>query len=1478
MKKILLLGSILLCFDPGTFSQITFQRVIGIDNQRQESGEKILHTADGGYLLAGFTFEDATSLTDAMIVKTDATGVPQWNRRFGTAAGSDQFASAFEDSNGDFYFAGTRENVGITHQDIYVVKTDASGTTLWEKIFRMPSQEYAEEIIDGGNGTAVIVTDAATVIKIDASGALLWQKVYDNAALTDIILTSDGGYALTGIHSSGFPMLIKTDADGLVSWTKTYGEYAGNETGKQIAEAPDGSFFIAITKSYIYPFDASENIVVLKTNSSGDQLWCNAYIHDNETIDLYDMTLTNGGGVVVCGMGTPFTGVAVEVNPDGSTAWDAKYGANESMTSDQVQAVIQTPDGGFAFTGSSYSFGTANSKDDFYLIKADASGETDGCFQVPINYNIAPQTFTTTTVAQTTSAGTFSDSLVSSSLAPAPLFTNIACSLTAGPVQADFTASPTSIIQGQTVDFTDLTSNFPTGWNWSFTGGSPASSSAQNPSGITYNNLGCFAVTLTASNANSTDTETKTCYINVIQDLSTSFQRSIGIDTLRQETGESIRQTADGGYLISGSTFDDATSLTDAMIVKTDASGVPQWHKKFGTDAGSDQFASSFQDVNGDLYFAGTRENVGITHQDIYVVKTDASGTTLWEKIFRMPSQEYALEITDGGNGTVVVVTDAGTVLKIDASGALLWQKLYDNAALTDITLTADGGYALTGIHGNGFPMLLKTDMDGLVSWVKTYGEFSGNETGKQVIEAPDGSFFVAIAKRYVYPFDASENIVLLKTSSTGEQLFYNAYIHDNETIDLFDMTLSDDGGVVICGEGAPYTGVAVKINPGGTVQWDAKYGAAQDLTADRVYAVIQTSDGGYAYTGSSYSFGTASSKDDFYLIKTDAFGKTGGCFESEINYNVSPQNSTETSVTQTTSPGTFSDSLVSSALDPVFLFTHLVCAPQVPGSYCGIMGSVYGTTEGDYIDGVQLGTISNLNSGSVTGPYYTDYTSTLSDTVTKESSYTISIKAGSWPVGYADRYAAWIDYNADADFDDPGEKLGEFLSSAPNATQSISFTVPAGAVTGETRLRVRGVWSGTSGIDPCDIYNYGETEDYTLVIEEAVIVDECPVTTSLSGTSHGDFINSVELESISNLSSGSAGGPVYTDYSASMTASLTQDSSYMLHIGSGSWATDSADYYAAWIDFNSDEDFDDAGEKIGEFLSTATNTVQHISFTVPASATPGETRMRVRGVYSAAGNLDPCTSYDFGETEDYKIIILTPVVTSYCEITASQYGTSEGDFIDGVALGSISNTGSGAVSGPFYTDYYFVHETEIVTENSFTLNITSGSWPEGYPDNYAAWIDYNTDGDFDDADEKLGEFQSTAPNTTQSISFTVPAMQSTTTRMRVRGAWGENLEPCQEYNYGETEDYKINISQYEGIGELSSGSFVVYPNPGTGLFLIHGPGLKASDIVILDPKGKQLQVSVTNSGMAFCIDLSSFSTGVYFVRIRENVQKIVKQ
>ncbi len=466
-----------------------------------------------------------------------------------------------------------------------------------------------------------------------------------------------------------------------------------------------------------------------------------------------------------------------------------------------------------------------------------------------------------------------------------------------------------------------------------------------------------------------------------------------------------------------------------------------------------------------------------------------------------------------------------------------------------------------------------------------------------------------------------------------------------------------------------------------------------------------------------------------------------------------------------------------SSAASSTFIYT-------MPATYC-IPNPSTGTTDGDFIDGVVLGSINNIFSGSPSGPNYTNYTSGMSTTVIKGSAYSVAITSGSYT---PDNYAAWIDYNQDGDFGDTGEKLGEFASTASYQTQTIGFTVPTGALTGTTRLRVRCVYNN-SPLDPCTNYTYGETEDYQVVIQSSTSLPPVADFTANSTT-----ICAGSTVTFTDLSTNTPASWAWTFTGGSPSSSTSQNPT-VVYNASGTYdvtlvATNSfgsstkiKQGYIVVVPLPSTPTITQSGSNL---VSSATTGNQwYLNGTIITGATNQTYTPTTTGNYTVVVTSNGCSS-----AASSTFIYTMPA--TYC-IPNPSTGTTDGDFIDGVVLGSINNTSSGSSSGPNYTNYTSGMSTTVIKGSAYSVAITSGSYT---PDNYAAWIDYNQDGDFGDTGEKLGEFASTASYQSQIIGFTIPTGALTgTTRLRVRCVYSNSpLDPCTNYTYGETEDYQVVI------------------------------------------------------------------------------------
>lgn len=147
-----------------------------------------------------------------------------------------------------------------------------------------------------------------------------------------------------------------------------------------------------------------------------------------------------------------------------------------------------------------------------------------------------------------------------------------------------------------------------------------------------------------------------------------------------------------------------------------------------------------------------------------------------------------------------------------------------------------------------------------------------------------------------------------------------------------------------------------------------------------------------------------------------------------------------------------------------------------------------------EFINNVNLNTINNTSTCSTGG--YANYTTTTT-TLAKGSSYSLTVipgTPGQTNSAYNDdEIAAWIDFNNNNSFNDPGEQVGYVLVAA-GWSNVFNFTVPTSATLGNVRMRVRISYSPDGAIDPCGQSTYGEVEDYTINITASSGLTENPL------------------------------------------------------------------------------------------------------------------------------------------------------------------------------------------------------------------------------------------------------------------------------------------------------------------------------------------------------------------------------------------------
>jgi len=278
-----------------------------------------------------------------------------------------------------------------------------------------------------------------------------------------------------------------------------------------------------------------------------------------------------------------------------------------------------------------------------------------------------------------------------------------------------------------------------------------------------------------------------------------------------------------------------------------------------------------------------------------------------------------------------------------------------------------------------------------------------------------------------------------------------------------------------------------------------------------------------------------------------------------------------------------------------------------------------------EYIQRVQLGTIDNQSAGGTTLNGYSDFTA-ISTGLAKGETYTISISPF-WTSAFANEgYGVYIDYNQDGDFNDLGETVWT-KSESIEIPVSGTFTIPASAKSGLTRMRVMMRYNATPD-GGCHGFNYGEVEDYTLDIGS---VAYC----TANAQNQGEYIARVQLGTIDKSS---FGGSTITGYSnfTNISTALAKGSTNTITI-TPQWATPYAQAYGVFIDYNQNGDFTDPGETVWTKTPSLQNPVSG-SFTVPVGARNGATRMRVVMRYNTMPS--SCGTFNYGEVEDYTVNI----------------------------------------------------------------------------------------------------------------------------------------------------------------------------------------------------------------------------------------------
>jgi len=356
--------------------------------------------------------------------------------------------------------------------------------------------------------------------------------------------------------------------------------------------------------------------------------------------------------------------------------------------------------------------------------------------------------------------------------------------------------------------------------------------------------------------------------------IATELERTFGGSN--EDVGQSVLQTSDGSYIIAGSTRSDSAGGYDAWLIKADREGSEIWNKTFGGPR-DDRANSVQQSSDGGYIITGATRSSGAGGSDVWVIKTDKDGSKTWDKNIGGQLDDEGSSIRQTADGGYIIAGKTRSVssngyydallIKIDKFGNEIWKKAFagplDDEA--DLALpTSDGGYIVIGAtnsYGSGDydAWLIKTDGEGNRIWDNTFGGAQSERNpwseGWSAEQTDDGGYILIGSTKSFG--SGGYDIWAIKTDEAGNKVWDKTF--GGPLDDEGDSVLkTGDGEYILAGSTSSYGAGGydawlIKMGRDGAKGWDKTYGGKLD---DKIYSAQMINDGGYLISGITSSFG----------------------------------------------------------------------------------------------------------------------------------------------------------------------------------------------------------------------------------------------------------------------------------------------------------------------------------------------------------------------------------------------------------------------------------------------------------------------------------------------------------------------------------------------------------------------------------------------------------------------------------------------
>jgi hypothetical protein len=673
-----------------------------------EYGQSFVIGQDGGYIIAGWTSSFGAGGKDVYVIGTNSSGDTLWTRAYGGAL-NDKGQAVSQTADGGFIVAGMTRSYGEGDADVFLLKMNPYGDTLWTRTYGGLDDDFGMSVVETADSGYIVAGTTYSfgggeadvyVLRTDSLGNTLWTSTFGGSGDDygyAIMRTANGGYIIAGSTESygagdfdAYVIRIGVGVTPILEPAQTWVPQLGTldfctsyinpfqeqQATEVIFEAylPGGSNPAKIY-SDILTFDPGVTVKYYTLTVPGYAPLKDGYRFEAKTVDPPGSEEEVGWDSFVFDVMSPMESVPYghpsrmttphcTFGDPPDTVWTRTYGMSDH---DWAESADQTPDGGFIALGTTRSrFRQVNVDEyDLYLIKTDSYGDSLWTRRFGGDDNDFGHAVTLTSdggyvvVGATSSygAGSFDVYVIKTNSVGDIIWTK-----TYGADQED---------GGNGVIETSDGGYIVAGWTFSY-------------------GEGYADVYLIKTDANGDSLWTVT-YGGALNDY-----------------GWQVVEAADGGYFVTGWTESFGEGARDVYLIRTDANGDSLWSRTYG-GAQSDYGHAVVLNTEGGCLVAGATESSGSGDYDVYVLRIDANGNTLWTRTYGGSGSDYGRSIATTSDGGYLIAGETSSygaglndiyVIKTDADGDTLWttvsggeQEEYGFAAVQ----TVDGGYIAAG-------------------------------------------------------------------------------------------------------------------------------------------------------------------------------------------------------------------------------------------------------------------------------------------------------------------------------------------------------------------------------------------------------------------------------------------------------------------------------------------------------------------------------------------------------------------------------------------------------------------------------------------------------------------------------------------------------------------------------------------------------------------------------------------------------------